>query len=134
MSLDASASSLSLYQTSSDIRFGDSNPALLCTNITDCWLRNEYSVQLIIMQLEQVVTQWNAILFQLSYGSTIYRPVCLFLYIKLRRNYNPAVVSANKASQFQYKFREKDDITVRPVIAYIYLCVQWYAASSSYFF
>ena len=53
------------------------------TVIADCWLRNEYSVQLIITNLELVVTHWNAILFQLVYGSTIYRPVCLFQYFKL---------------------------------------------------
>jgi len=65
--LDAPASSLSLFQTSSDIRFGDRNLALLHTDITDCWLRNEYSVLLIITRLEQVITHWNAILFQLFY-------------------------------------------------------------------
>jgi len=52
---DAPASSLSLSQTSSDIRFGDRNLALLCTDIADCLLRNEYSFQLIILKLEQVV-------------------------------------------------------------------------------
>jgi len=36
------------------------------------------------MKLEQVVTHWNAILFQLVNGLTIYRSVCLFLYIKLQ--------------------------------------------------
>jgi len=70
-SLDAPASSFSLSQTSSDIRFGDRNPALLCTDITDCWLKNRYSVRL-ITQLEQVVTQRNTILFQLFCGWTIY--------------------------------------------------------------
>jgi hypothetical protein len=64
----------------------------------------------------------------------IYIPVCLFLYIKLGWNYNPPVEFANEASQFQCKFWEKHDITVQPVIIYIYLCVQWYAASLSYFF
>jgi len=34
--LDAPASSLLLSQTSSDIWFGDRNPALLRTDITDC--------------------------------------------------------------------------------------------------
>jgi hypothetical protein len=90
-----------MSQTISDIQFGDRNPALLHIGIKDCWLRNEYSVRLIIMKLEQVVTHWNAILFQLVFGSTIYRPVCLFPYIKLRWNYNP-VEFANEASQFQY--------------------------------
>jgi len=66
--LDAPASSLLLSQTSSDIRFGGRNPALLCIDIADCWLRNEYSVQLIITKLEKVVTHWNAILYQLVYG------------------------------------------------------------------
>jgi hypothetical protein len=46
------------------------------------------------------------------YGLTIYRPVCLFLYTKLE--------FANDASQFQYKLWEKHDITVQPVITYIY--------------
>jgi len=35
-------------------------------------------------KLEQVVTHWNAVLFQLVYSYTIYRSVCLFLYIKLQ--------------------------------------------------
>jgi hypothetical protein len=123
-----------LSQTSLDIQFGDRNPALLRAGIADCWLRNEYSVWLIIAHLEQVVTQWNAILFQLFYGSTIYRPVCLFLYIKLRWNYNTPMEFAHTASQFHFKFWEKHDITVQPVITFIYLCVRWYAASLSYFF
>ena len=53
--------------------------------------------------------------------------------MKLRWNYNPPVEFANEDSQFHYKFWEKHDITVQPVITYIYLCVLWYAASSSYF-
>ena len=44
----------SLSETSSDIHFEDRKPALLPTDIADCWLRNEYSVCLIIMELEQV--------------------------------------------------------------------------------
>jgi hypothetical protein len=42
--------------------------------------------------LKEVVMHWNAILFQLVYASTIYRPVCLFLYIKLSWNYKPSGV------------------------------------------
>ena len=45
-----------------------------------CWLRNEYLFRFIISQLEQVVTQWNAILFQLCYGWSIYRPVFISIY------------------------------------------------------
>jgi hypothetical protein len=131
-SLHAPASSLSLSQTSSDIRFGDTNLALLRTDIADCWLRNEYSVRLIIMKLEQVVMHWNAILFQLFYGCIIYRPVSLFPCIKLRWNCNP-VEFANEASQFQYKLWENYDLTVQPVINYIYLCGRIYASCLSYF-
>jgi len=86
-SLDAPASSLLLSQISSDIRYGDTNLALLCTDIADCWLRNKYSALLIISKFEQVVMQWNA--FQLFYGWTIYSGVCLFLYYQTQ---NPQVV------------------------------------------
>jgi len=86
LSLDVPTSLLLLSQTNSDIQFGDRNPALSWTDIADCWLSNEYIAYLIISQLEQVVTQWNAMLFQLFYGWTIYSPVWLFLYIKLRWN------------------------------------------------
>ena len=48
-----------------------------------CWLRNRYSVWL-ITKLEQVVTNWNGILFQLFCGWIFYRPVWgLFLYTEL---------------------------------------------------
>ena len=56
-------------------------PTFLWSSTHDCWQTN--------IQSSQEVTQWNAILFQLYYCSTIYRPVCLFPYIKLRWNYNP---------------------------------------------
>jgi hypothetical protein len=73
-----------LSQTSSDIRFGVSNLAFLSSALmTDCWLRNKYTI-LLITQLEQVVTNWNAILFHLFCGSNFfYRPfACLFLFTK----------------------------------------------------
>jgi hypothetical protein len=103
----------------------------LGTDIADCWLRNECSVPLIIKKLEQVVTHWNVILFQLLYDCTVYRPVCLFPYIKIRWNYNP-MEFANKASQFQYKLW-KNHLTVQPVITNIYLCGRIYASCLSYF-
>ena len=68
---NAPASSLSLSQTNSYIQFGDRNLALLSLDITECWLRKEYSVRLIITKLEQVLTHWNAILFQLVYLQSI---------------------------------------------------------------
>ena len=78
------------------------------------------------MQLEQVVMQWNTILFQLFYGWTVYLFTDQSVYF--------TVEFPNEASQFQCKFWEKRDITVQPVITYIYLCVRWYAALLSYFF
>ena len=56
-------------------------PRSLGITTHDCWQRN--------IQPGQAATQWNAILFQLYYGCSIYRPLCLFPYIKLRWNYNP---------------------------------------------
>jgi len=133
-SLDAPASSLSLSQTSSDKRFGDMNPALLSTYIADCWLRNEYLIQLIITKLEQLATHWNGIVFQLLYGCTLYRPVCLFPCIKLRWNYN-LVEFANEASQFQYKLWENHDLTgqllsiktyeVSQITGWLEICCSW---------
>jgi len=74
---------------------------------------------------------WIAILFQLVYGSTTYRPVCLFPHIKLRWNYNP-VKFANEAYQFQHELRWNHVFTVLSVITYIYLCRQIYASCLSY--
>jgi len=127
LSLSAPASSLSLSQTSSDIRFRDMNLALLRIDITDCWLRNEYLVWLIISQLEQVVTQWNAILFQLFYGRSLY------FYISNSDEIRTPKWSLPKRHLNFSMFLEKYEITVQPVITYIYLCVQLYAASLSYF-
>jgi hypothetical protein len=45
----------------------------------------------------------------------------------------PPVEFANEASQFQFKFWEKHDIAVQPVITYIYLCVRWCAAFIIFF-
>ena len=47
----------------------------------------------------------------------------VYLYISnCSWKYNP-VEFANEASQFQYKLWENYDLTVQPVITYIYLCV-----------
>ena len=103
-SLDTPASSLSLSQTSSYILFGDSNLAVLCTDIADCWLRKNIQSGLIIRKLEQVVAHWNAILFQLVYGSD-YLQTSLFISI-----YETAVgiISpmefANEASHLQLSY------------------------------
>ena len=68
-------------------------PAVLHTHIADCWLRNEYSVRLVITKLEQVVTHWNATLFQLLYGSSIYRRSVYFYISNSSWYYKPSGVS-----------------------------------------
>jgi len=81
--LDVPAPSLSLSQITSHIRFGDRNPALLRTDIADCWLRKEYSCRLIITKLEQVVMHRIAILFQLVY-KLLFTDQSVYLCIKLQ--------------------------------------------------
>jgi len=83
--LDAPVFSLSLSQTSSDIRFGGQEPSShvhrhrrLLTEKRIFSLAYYYRVG------TSGITHWKTILFQLVYGSTIYRSVCLFLYIKLQ--------------------------------------------------
>jgi hypothetical protein len=132
LSLDATASLLSLSQTSSAIWFGNRYPVPVRTNMADCWLGNEYSVRLIITKVEHMVTHWNAILFHLVYGSTIYRPACVFPCVKLRWNYN-TVEFANEAYQFQYTLWENYDLTLQPVITYVNLCERISASWLSYF-
>ena len=131
-SLDAPASSLSLSQTSSDIWFGGRNLALLRTDIADCWLRKENSVRLIIRNLEQVVTHWNAI-FQLVLCLG-YLQTSLFITIyQTAVGIISPVEFANEASHIQYKLWESHDHTLQPVITYIYLCGQICASCLSYF-
>jgi len=86
---------------------------------------------LLLRSWNKWLMHWNAILFQLVYGSTTYRPVCLFPHIKLRWNYNP-MEFANEAHQFQHESRENRDFTVLPVITYIYLCRRINASCLSY--
>ena len=110
---------------------GDRNPALLRIDIADCWLRNEYAVWLIITKLGQLVTHSNAILFQLVYGSTIYR--CLFISVyQTAVGIISPVEFVNKASHFQDKLWENHDLRFQPVITYIYLCGQIYTSCLSY--
>jgi hypothetical protein len=59
--------------------WGEKSPCLGNNTTThDCWQQN--------IQSNQEATQWNVILFQLYYGCTIYKAVCLF---KFKWNYNP---------------------------------------------
>jgi hypothetical protein len=63
---------------------GDRNPAVLAQTSQTADLEKNIQSGWLLGSLNKVVTHWNALLFQLVYGSTIYRPVCLFLYIKLQ--------------------------------------------------
>ena len=115
--LDAPAS-LSLSQTSSYVRFGDRNPALLRIDIADCWLGKEYSVPLIIMNLEQVVTHWNAILLQL-----VYLQISLFISIyQTAVGIISPVEFANEAFHLQHVMEKS--WTHRSASNYLYLFVR----------
>ena len=88
--------------------------------MADCWLRNEYLARLTISRLEQVVAKWNAVLFQLVYGVTIYTSLFIPMYQTALAIIRP-VESTKEASNLQYKLWENCDLTVQPVITYIYL-------------
>jgi len=134
--LDPPTSLFSLSQTSSDIWFGDRNQALSCPDIADCWLSKEYLACLIISQLEQTVTQWDATYyFSWFMTLTVYTPVCLLLHIKLQLELWTQWSLLKEAYNFKYKLWENHDLSIRgqPVISYIYLCEQWYANCLAYF-
>ena len=107
---------------------GDRNLALVCTNIAVCWIRNEYSVWLIITKLEQVVMHWNAILLQLVYGLTVYRSV-RSIYQTAIGIISP-VEFVNEASHFQYVMGKSWPHSAAS--NYIYLCGWIYASCLSY--
>jgi hypothetical protein len=106
------------------------NLAVVCTDIADCWLRKEYSVQLIIRKLEQVVTHWNAI-FQLAYGLTTDQSVYFHMW-NCSWNYKPIGV-CEWGFSLTVKLWENHDLTELSVITYIYLCGWIYASCLSYF-
>jgi len=49
------------------------------------------------------------------------------LFISIYQTAVEIMWSANKAPQFQYKLWENHDLTVQPIIIYIYLCGWIYA-------
>jgi len=88
--LNAPNSLFSLSQTSSDIRFGDRNPAFSRTDIADCWLRNEYLAGLIISQLERVVTQCEMLYYFSWFMARIFTHQSVYSYIShCSWNYKP---------------------------------------------
>jgi hypothetical protein len=116
-----------LSQTSSDIRFGHMNPALLCTDIPDRWLRNEYLAWLIISQLEQVVAQWNAILFQLFYGWSIYRPVFISIYQTQMKLEPPSGVCQRGISISVYILGKAWNHSAASNYLYLFVCAMVYS-------
>jgi hypothetical protein len=77
---DAPTSSFSLIQTSSDIWFGDRNPAVSHTDIADCFQKRIFSPAYFV-----VGTSAKAVkCYIISAGLWLDTPVCLFLYIKLQ--------------------------------------------------
>ena len=104
VSLDAPASSISLSQKSSDIRFRDRNLALLRRHRRLLTEKRIFS-----LKLEQVVTHCNAILFQLVYSPT----TSLFIFIcRTAVGIISPVESVNKASHYQYKLWENHGLTM----------------------
>jgi hypothetical protein len=108
LSLGATASSLFLSETSSGIRFGDRNLAFLVRALmTNCWLRNEYSVRLIITQFEQEVTEWCAILFQLFVARCFTEQSVDFCYTQnFCWNYNPKCSVPNRHLNISMRVRK----------------------------
>jgi hypothetical protein len=109
------------------------NPALLQTDIPDCWLRKEYSVRL-HYEVGTSDSALKAILFQLVMA--IYRPVCLLYTSNCSWNLGPStgLIIANEAWFSPLaKLWENCDLTGQPAITDIYLCGWIYASCLSYF-
>ena len=60
--------------------------------------------------------------YQLVYRPTIYTPVCLFLYIKLQLELQAQWRLLQRLVTSSISYGKINDLTVQPVIAYIYLC------------
>jgi len=81
-----------------------------------------------------VLTQWNAIFFQLVYHSNIYRSVFLFLYIKLQLELYPSPqppLSMRMKLFTCSKLGKNHYLTELPGITYIYLYRRIYASCLS---
>jgi len=127
--LDARASSLSLSQINLDIQYGDrtrlcyaytSQTADLERNVqSDLLLRSGNALKCLIISAGLWLDYLQTSLFISKYQAAV------------------GIISpfefANKASHFQNKFWENHDLTVQPVITYIYLCGQIYAPCLSHF-
>jgi hypothetical protein len=98
-------------------------PMFLWSSTHDCWQTN--------IQSSQEVKQWNAIF------SCIIAVLITDQSVYFRISNSDEIIIqwsfANGAYQFQYKLWEYHNLTVQPVITYIYLCGQIYASCLSYF-
>jgi hypothetical protein len=113
-------------------QFEDRNPALLCTDIRDCWLRNKYSVWLIY---EDGTSSNASKCYTISAGLQLssYRSVCLLLYIKLQLELWVQWKFRTHLLTIGNKLWENHNLTLQLVITYIYLCEQVSASCLSYF-
>jgi hypothetical protein len=108
------------------------NLALLCTDIAGCWLRKEYSILVIITKMEQVVTHRIAILFQLVY-SLLFTDQSNSVYQTTAGIRSPQWSLRTKLLTISNKLWKKHDLTLQPVITYIYLCERLAAVCLSSF-
>jgi hypothetical protein len=125
LSFEASSFSLSLSQTSSDIWFEDTHRRLLSE-------KRIFSLP----YYYAVGTNGNAV--KCRFISAVlwldYLQTSLFISIyQTAVEIITPVEIANEASQFQCKLWENHDLTVQPVINYIYLCGPSYASCLSFF-
>jgi len=131
VSLDAPSSSLSLSQITSHIP-RDRNPAILHTDIADCWLRKEYSVLVIITKMEQVVTHLE-LPYYFSWFIAYYLQISLFIsvYQTAVGIRSPQWSLRTKLLTISNKLWKNQDLTLQPVITYIYLCERLSASGLS---
>jgi hypothetical protein len=110
------------------------NPAILQTDIPDCWLRNKYSVRLDY----EVGTSGSAL--KSHFISAVYGYLQTSLFISIFQTAvgiispSAGLIIANEAWFSPLaKLWENRDLIGQPVITDIYLCVRIYASCLSYF-
>jgi hypothetical protein len=126
---DAPATSLSLSQTNSDIWFGYMHVMHRHRRLLN-WKRIFSPAY-----YYEVGTSGNALKCHIiSAGLCLnYLQTSLFIPIQTAVGIISPVESANEAFHVHYKLWENHDLTVQPVITYIYLCGLIYAYCLSYF-
>ena len=90
----------------------------------------DYLARLIISQLEQVVTKWNAISWFIA---RLFTHQSVYFYISTAVGIINPVEIAPEATNFQHNLWENHDLTVQPITTYSYLCGRIYASCLSYF-